>query len=45
VLAAWSIVHGLTMLAVDGLVRGTGPVIKDYAEKVARAFGNGAVRK
>jgi len=45
VLAAWSIVHGLTTLAIDGTVGGTGPVISDYAEKVARAFCHGIVRR
>jgi AcrR family transcriptional regulator len=45
VLAAWSTVHGLTTLAIDGAVRGTGPVINDYAEKVARAFCHGIVRR
>ena len=45
VLAAWSMVHGLTTLAIDGAVGGTGAVTNDYAEKVARAFCRGIVRK
>ena len=45
VLAAWSMVHGLTTLAIDGAVAGTGPVINDYAEKVARTFCRGIVCK
>jgi AcrR family transcriptional regulator len=45
VLAAWSVVHGLTTLAIDGTVGGTGPVISDYADKVARAFCHGIVRR
>jgi AcrR family transcriptional regulator len=45
VLAAWSMVHGLTTLAIDGAVAGPGPVIHDYAEKVARTFCRGIVRK
>ncbi len=45
VLAAWSMVHGLTTLAIDGALGGTGPVIHDYAEQVARAFCRGIVRR
>jgi AcrR family transcriptional regulator len=45
VLAAWSAVHGLTMLVIDGLATGAGPVISDYAEKVARALCKGLVRR
>jgi AcrR family transcriptional regulator len=45
VLAAWSVVHDLTTLAIDGAARGIGPVINDYAEKVARTFCQGIVRR
>jgi AcrR family transcriptional regulator len=45
VLAAWSTVHGLTTLTIDGAVGGKGAVISDYAEKVARAFCHGIVRR
>ena len=45
VLAAWSMVHGLTTLAIDGALGATGPVINDYAEQVARAFCRGIVRR
>jgi AcrR family transcriptional regulator len=45
VLAAWSMVHGLTTLAIDGAVGGIGSVVNDYAEKVARVFCHGVVRR
>jgi AcrR family transcriptional regulator len=45
VLAAWSMVHGLTTLAIDGALGGTGPVINDYAEQVARALCRGILRR
>jgi AcrR family transcriptional regulator len=45
VLAAWSMVHGLTTLAIDGAVGSTSVAIDDYTEKVARALCNGVVRR
>jgi AcrR family transcriptional regulator len=45
VLSAWSAVHGLTMLAIDSQV-GPSPVsIEKIAEKLARIFCHGLVRR
>jgi AcrR family transcriptional regulator len=44
-LAAWSTVHGLTTLAIDGTIGGPVAVITDYAEKAARVFCHGIIRK
>ena len=45
VLAAWSTVHGLTMLAIDHLAGTPASKVPDLAEKIARMVGNGIFRK
>jgi AcrR family transcriptional regulator len=44
-LAAWSTVHGLTMITIDRLAGASGSDIPELAEKVARLVCNGLVRK
>jgi AcrR family transcriptional regulator len=44
VLAAFSTVHGLTMLIIDGLAETAGPKIDNLPEKLARAVGHGLFR-
>jgi AcrR family transcriptional regulator len=45
ILAAWSGVHGLTMLALDGFAANVAPNSNMVAEKVARAIGQGLFRR
>jgi len=45
VLSAWSVVHGLTMLAIDGQVGPPPLKIDKIAEKLARTFSYGIVRR
>jgi AcrR family transcriptional regulator len=45
ILAAWSGVHGLTMLSLDGLAKTVVPNVPDVAEKFARTVGRGLFRK
>jgi len=45
ILAAWSAVHGLTMLSLDGLAETVVPNVSDVAEKFARTVGRGLFRK
>jgi AcrR family transcriptional regulator len=45
ILAAWSGVHGLTMLTLDGFAANVAPNSNNVAEKVARAIGQGLFRK
>jgi AcrR family transcriptional regulator len=45
VLTAWSAVHGLTMLTLDGLAANVAPNVSKLAEKVARAVAQGLLRK
>jgi len=45
VLAAWSMVHGLTTLAIDGAVGGASGAIDDYPEKVAGVLCHGVLRR
>jgi AcrR family transcriptional regulator len=45
VYGAAALVHGLTMLALDGLVATKGAPIADFTEKVTRAMGRGLFRK
>ena len=45
ILAAWSTVHGLTMLLLDGLAGTVVPKTHNVAEKVARAVAHGLFRK
>jgi len=44
VLSAWSAVHGLTMLAIDGLTGAPGLPVERIAEKLARTFCGGLRR-
>jgi AcrR family transcriptional regulator len=44
-LAAFSAVHGLTMLTLDGLVEAVAPNTKNVPEKLARAVARGLFRK
>jgi AcrR family transcriptional regulator len=44
-LTAFSTVHGLTMIAIDGLAGVPRPMTKELAEKVARTIGHGLFRK
>jgi len=44
-LAAFSAVHGLTMLTLDGLVQTVASNMKNVTEKVARAVARGLFRK
>jgi len=45
VLSAWSTVHGMAMLAIDGFVAAPQPVTEELIEKVARAVSAGLVRR
>jgi AcrR family transcriptional regulator len=45
ILAAWSAVHGLTMLTLDGLAGTVAPNVDNLAEKLARAVCHGLLRK
>ena len=45
ILTAWSTVHGLTMLLLDGLAGTVVPKTQNVAEKVARAVGHGLFRR
>jgi AcrR family transcriptional regulator len=45
VLSAWSTVHGLTMLAIDGQAASEQAKVEKIAEKMARTFCYGLVRR
>lgn len=45
VLAAWSTVHGLTLLTLDGLAENVAPNVSKLPEKLARALAHGLLRK
>jgi AcrR family transcriptional regulator len=43
-LAAWSTVHGFTMLALDGIAESVAPNVGKMAEKIARTIAHGLFR-
>jgi AcrR family transcriptional regulator len=45
VLTAWSAVHGLTMLTLDGLAENVAPNVSKLPEKLARSIAHGLLRR